>query len=717
MAEAQSGGYTVAIYHPHEKVMDAGGKLISEVKVVGYYLPLTSGIRIDMHGHWSKNAKHGTQFELESYQEIIKPSREGIVKYLSSGLVKGIGPKTAGKIYDEFGERTLDVLDNHPEELTKVPGISKAKLKRICDSYLASRGARDVVAFLAPHGITPNRAVSIYKEYGTEAIEIVRKHPYQLCEMAGIGFKTADEIAKNMGLDPLAPERVAAGLLYALKEAEGKGHLCLEKDAFIKQGIKLLETVGITRAMAAGEAYRLLTAGKIVLYENHAYRDITAKAEQTVAGRVKDLLAFGGIRYPSDLDAEIMREQRKLRLSLDPEQRGAVETCLTSHVSIITGGPGTGKTLIQHVLLEIYRKFHKDGKIVCCAPTGRAARRMEQCTGYPASTIHKALGLIAGDDGEYGEPETLDADLVLVDEVSMLDIYLAGHLLKSIPYGCQLVLVGDADQLPSVGPGAVLSELITCGLIPVVKLDKVYRQNAGSRVAINAKRIRHNNVSLAYGEDFSFHESVSFSNSADVIEDLYLKEVSRHGIDNVALLTPFRQKTETGVNALNERIREKINPPAPNKPEVRRGRKMFRMGDKVMQVKNRDDINNGDVGYITGIVTGSGDTFIQIDFGDGREAEYASSELDLLELAYASTVHKSQGSEYQSVLVNIQNAHYMMLKRPLIYTAVTRAKECVAIVGERKALCMAIKKVDAEKRGTMLAHRISQNHAAYAVNH
>ena len=305
----------------------------------------------------------------------------------------------------------------------------------------------------------------------------------------------------------------------------------------------------------------------------------------------------------------------------------------------------------------------------------------------------------------------LEADLVLIDESSMIDIYLARYLFDSISGGAQIVLVGDAEQLPSVGPGAVLSELITCGRIPVVKLDKVFRQNEGSRIAVNAKLIRHNNLSLEYGDDFEFIESQNYVDSADIIERLFQSEVKSRGIDNVALLTPFRTKTETGVNALNERLREKINPAAPDKPEAVRIRHVFRLGDKVMQIKNKGDVNNGDVGYITDISKQNGDVCVTVDYGDGRTAEYEDTELDMLELAYACTVHKSQGSEYSSVIISIQNGHYIMLKRPLIYTAITRAKQRVIIVGERKALCIAINTIDTEKRGTMLAARINDFYA------
>ena len=714
--QAESGGYMIAVYSVHDKLLDADGKRVYEIKAVGYYLPMTNGLRFEMTGRWAKS-KYGMQFEVDSFIEIIQPGRAGVVAYLSSGLIKGIGKKIAERIYDTFGDQTLEILDSSPEELLKIHGISKIKLERIQDSYTASRGARDIVALLAPHGVTPNRAVKIYKYFGMNALNIIREHPYELCNMYGIGFLTADAIARNMGLDPLAPERVSAGLIYTLMEAETRGHLCLENSALIFECTALLNTDGLTEAMAANQASMLLKNKELVIYKDYTYRASTAKAEQSVANRIADRISRGIISPGLNLDSAIDAEQLKLGIILAPEQRQAIKIGLTSHICIISGGPGTGKTLIQSVLLNIYHRTDPDAKVICCAPTGRAARRMEQCTGYPASTIHKALGLLAGEDGEYGEPEELDADLVLVDEVSMLDIYLARHLLTALPYNCRLILIGDADQLPSVGPGAVLSELIACRQIPVVKLDHVFRQDSGSLIAINARRIRHNETDLSYGDGFAMYESTAFEQSADMIESLYLAEVGRIGVDNVALLTPYRKKTVTGVNALNDRLREKINPLTPGKPEISFGRRIFRLGDKVMQIRNKNDINNGDIGYITGIVDRDGDLIVCVDFGDGRTAEYEQQELDLLELAYACTVHKSQGSEYHSVIVNIQTQHYIMLKRPLIYTAITRAKQRVVIVGDRKALRIAINKTDAEKRGTMLADRIVNGGSGSAVNY
>lgn len=412
------------------------------------------------------------------------------------------------------------------------------------------------------------------------------------------------------------------------------------------------------------------------------------------------------LNYEGNLDKILDNEETRLNICMAEEQRSAVKTALTKGITVITGGPGTGKTLIQHAILDIYMQQNPDKKVCCCAPTGRAARRMEQSTGYPASTIHKALGLYANDDGTYGEPQSLDADLVLVDEVSMLDIFIADYLFEALKDDAQIILIGDADQLPSVGPGAVLSEIIASECVPVVRLDKVFRQNAGSRIATNAKLIRHGNLGLEYGSDFKFIDSGDIAESAKILAETYMREIAKYGVDNVALLAPYRQKTETGVNALNEIIRDLVNPPSVSKNEAKSGKKLFRLGDKVMQIKNFEDISNGDIGYVKDVCTVCNSTSVQVDFGEGKVKWYESDDLNMLDLGYASTIHKSQGSEYSSVIINLQCAHSIMLIRPLIYTAITRGKEQVIIVGERRALCIAINKKDAEKRGTCLAVRI-----------
>lgn len=704
----EDSGYRIALYQPCEKLRDAAGHPVTEVKAVGFFLPTGENLSYELKGRWARDSKYGVQFEVEGYEEIITPTKEGIVGYLSSGQIKGIGPKTAEKIFQAFGTDTLRILDEEPERLLSIPGISEGKLKKIQESYLANRGARDVVAFLVPHGVTPNRAVKVYQAFGKDSMDILRRHPYRLCEVAGIGFLTADQIARSLGLDPRSPERVDAALLHTLQEVEQQGHLCLEKHDLLRQSLKLLRTEGLTEAMAAVRAGRLVEENKLVTYHKWVYRWPTAQAEEKLARQVASMLSFKQKGQEDGLAQKLSQIEGKLGLSLNGEQRQAVLTALGSPITILTGGPGTGKTMTQKALLALYREIHPEGKIVCCAPTGRAARRMEESTGVEASTIHRALKLMAGEDGAYAPPEPLDADLVLVDEVSMMDIYLAGHLFHSLPPGCQLVLVGDADQLPSVGPGAVLSELIACGRIPVVRLSKIYRQSSGSRIAANAMLIRNGNLHLEYGSDFQFYECADLRHSADMVETLYLQEAARLGVDNVALLSPFRKRTETGVDALNLRLQEKVNPPDPAKSELTLGKRTFRLGDKVMQVKNFEDVSNGDIGKVTEVDTAREEPFLTVDFGDGRVKEYARPDLDRLDLAYAATIHKSQGSEYHTVIVNLQCAHAVMLTRPLLYTAITRAKMRVILVGERKALCMAIRRTDAERRGTRLAARIQE---------
>lgn len=360
----------------------------------------------------------------------------------------------------------------------------------------------------------------------------------------------------------------------------------------------------------ANRAVRLVHSGQLAVYKGNVYRAKTAYIEAHLAEMLQRHLSCCKSRDYTDLEAELDKEECLLKVKLAPEQREAVRTALANNISIITGGPGTGKTMIQRALLDIYQRNNPESEICCCAPTGRAARRMEQSTGYPSSTVHKALGLLAGEDGEYSEHAMLDADLILVDEVSMLDIYLAGHLFDAVKHGCQIVVVGDVDQLPSVGPGAVLKEMIGSGCIPVVRLDKVFRQTAGSRIASNAKLIKQGNSSLDYGEDFQFVDSSTTSESAEKIANLYMQEIAKYGVDNVALLSPFRQRTETGVDALNERIRTLVNPENSKKNETVFGKRIFRIGDKVMQTKNRDDVNNGDIGYITKISNEGGETTV-----------------------------------------------------------------------------------------------------------
>ena len=711
--DAQSGSYTVALYAPCEAVLDAQGNKLSSITVVGYYLPIVEQMKVDMTGRWKKDAKYGLQFMMEAYEEIIDPGKKGIVTYLSSGLIRGIGKKLAECIYNTFGDDTLKILDNDPDRIREVPGISGKRCEQLRNSYLETRSARRIIALLAPLDINAGQAVRLQKELGPEAEELLKEHPYEVYERGLLPFDVADRLAERQGIPRTAPERTAAGLLHTLELAEQKGHLCLHKERFVQQAVDLLRTPGLNRMAVANVAFEMLKAERLVLYQAHVYRPVMAKAEAGVAQCVREMLQRNSLPYIGDLDDEIDLQQKEMGFILAEEQRQAVKTALASPLCLISGGPGTGKTSIQRIFLNIYRKAFPDAKIVCCAPTGRAARRLEQSTGLPASTVHKALNLTAGENNALSLPEPLDADLVIVDEVSMLDTAMTWHLFNALPPMCRLVLVGDADQLPSVGPGAVLSELIRCGRIPMVMLDKVFRQSEGSMIAENAQRIRHGDVTLQFDEDFQFWDSSDINQSAEWLERLYMQEVSRYGVDNVVLLTPFRAKTETGVRNMNERLRALVNPPRLDKPELVMGQRIFRLGDKVMQTKNREEVSNGDIGYIRKIERNEDGFLVEVDYHDDRIVAYEDNEaLSHLDLAYATTIHKSQGGQYDSVLLSVQNLHGRMLKRPLVYTGLTRAKRRALIVGEWPAVVRAINTTDTERRNTLLAVRITQTAAS-----
>ena len=704
-ADATTVDYMIAIYRPLEIIRNSDGDMLSEIKAVGYCLPIAEKIRYRLNGHWAKHPRHGLQFEVEGYEEVISHTKEGIIGYLASGQIKGVGRKIAELIYDTFGQDTLEILDREPEKLMAVRGISKKRLQKICDSYLATRGARDVIAFLSPHGVTANRAIKIYREYGKDTMDVIRDHPYRLVEMAGIAFKTADKLAMSLGLPAVSPERVDEALMYAIAEAEVEGHLCLEKHDFLRRTLRLLETPEITEDMAAGRAFHLVQENRLVCYDGYVYRSSTATVENNIAFHITQQMKMDVEPY-EHLDLAIKGEERNLKIQLAPEQRDAVKMALSSKFCVITGGPGTGKTAVQKAILDLYREKYPEANIVCCAPTGQAAQKMKESSGLPASTIHKALCIKANPDGSLTTGIMLNADLILVDEVSMMDAFLAERLFAAVPPNARLVLVGDADQLPSVGPGAVLKDIISSGVVPVVRLDHVFRQSAGSRIATNARLIKHGNLSMEYGPDFMFFDSKDLAVSADIIENLYMQEVRKYGVDGVAFLTPFRHKTETSVDAMNARLQALVNPPMPGKTEAVYGQLRFRLGDKVMQIKNYEQVNNGDVGYITSITGPENEATVQIDFGDGRVMEYENEQLKMLDLGYASTVHKSQGAQYKSVIMNLQCAHAIMLIRAIVYTAITRARLRLAIVGERKALCRAIRNTKADQRGTRLAQRI-----------
>lgn len=696
--------YTIALYDE----LDEKHKKKDVVTVVGYGLPQTKGLTYEFEGEWVIHKQYGRQLKLTSFKEVVPPTKTGIISYLSSGQITGIGPGLAEKIYNQFGDQTLLMLDSNPERLKEVKGVGEKKLMKIVDSYTKNRAARDVITFLSQYGISPRRALSLFKIYKENALDVIRQDPYRLCENAGIGFKTADQIAMNLGISMDDPKRVREALLYILQEAEQKGNMCMMGSQMLDETLKLLNTDLISRDQLRSITADLVRWGVIRLYGKCAYRAFTAIEEDKLSQCVAKLIRRQKPQISEEkLDRLIDDEEAINGFKLALEQRQAVKTALSSSLSIITGGPGTGKTTIQKFLLNIYRKCNKEALIECAAPTGKAARRMSQTTGFDASTIHKLLNLCVS-EGVYSEPRKLESRFLLLDEFSMCDNFLALQLLSSVHPECQICLIGDADQLPSVGAGSVLRDLIECKLIPVVTLDKVYRQSAGSRIALNARLIRHGNCTLDFGSDFQFYDCYSMEEVQKRLVDLYLEEASKYGTDEVVILSPMRKRTITGINDLNPIIRDRINPKSDRKEEVTYGQKVFREGDKVMMTKNADFINNGDLGYITAIYHVDDDIEIVVTFEDGRSKVYKREELSDLELGYACTVHKSQGSEYRSCIIAVQMAHQIMLNRPLIYTAVTRAKQNIKLVGERRALGMSVKKEDTSMRLTNLSAKICE---------
>lgn len=708
LEEARDGSYMIALFRPNEKVLDAQGNRLNSIKVVGHFLQTVAGVKVDMAGHWKKDARYGLQFEMESYEEIVGSDKRSIVAYLSSGMIPGIGSVLAERIYNTFGAQTLEVLDQDPSRVSEVLGISKKKCEQFCKAYMETRSARKLINLLAPFNISAPQAIKLRQQLGTNAQRLLMEFPYMVFERDLIDFEIADQLAQASGIPQNAPERLAAGLIYALKQAEHEGHLCMHKESFVRRAVNLLRAPQVTWKAVAQRAFEMIKEGRLSLFYDYVYRPIMAKAEEDVATWICDMLHRDSLPYMGDLDDEIDGQQTEMGFTFAEEQRHAIRTALTSPICIISGGPGTGKTSIQRAILNIYKKAFPDSDVVCCAPTGRAARRMEQSTGYPASTIHKVLNLTAGEVHELKDIDLLEADLVLVDEVSMMDMLTTWYLFNALPPSCRLILVGDADQLPSVGPGAVLNELLACGKLPAVILDKVFRQSEGSLVAENAQRIRHGVSDLEFGDDFQFWPSAEETQSAQYLMWFYKREVDRYGVDNVALLTPFRKKSKTGVYSLNAALHDTINPASPEKDEIETGQRILRVGDKVMQMKNRDFASNGDVGYICTSKRDSDGILVEVDFGDDRVVAYEDAEsLRQVELAYAATIHKSQGSEYDAVLINIQNMHGKMLNRALIYTAETRAKKQVIIVGDWEAVVRAIQTADTKRRNTMLAVRIN----------
>jgi len=729
--ENPDNGYCVICYATEDPSVPTAARSkysngsVIQFTAVGYRLPATDAVDVELDGKW-ETGKYGMQLAVENFIELIPHTKEGIIGYLGSGLIKGIGPGIAKSIVAKFGLNTLDILDNNPDRLVEIRGISEKKLVKIKASYSESRAIRDIVAYLSPFGITVKKAVKIHNEFGAQAMDVLKTRPFALCTISGFGFKTVDAIARKAACRPNDPMRIRGAVLFTLDESMSAGHLYLYKTDLRDMALILLNDgypqPVVMQPEINAELLRMVTDGTLLAEDGNVYKPDNFYAESDAAKRIAGLLN----EKPPNLhiEKELLKVQADLKITLSLKQAEAVKHCFTHNLSVITGGPGTGKTTVLKVVLEVYKRTCKK-TVLLAAPTGRAARRMAESTGFVhACTLHSALGLTSDDYGVSTEP--LDTDFVIVDEFSMVDMRLARQLFCRIKAGTKVLLVGDADQLPSIGAGNVFRELIGCGRIPTTVLDVVYRQSEGSRIAVNAHLIREGQAVkiykepltgrikyrdlLNYGDDFQFIPCETAEDAAQIVERLYVGEISEHGIENVQILSPFRSRTEACVDALNKDIRELVNPQSVLAPELKIGKRVYRLGDRVMQVKNKGDVSNGDVGIITAVnVSDDNDSTVTITFSYERVVEYAAEDLDIIELAYAMTIHKSQGSEYHTVIIPLLKSFYVMLRRNLIYTAITRAKKRVILVGERQALYTAISRNDIDRRNTLLGQRIQNS--------
>ncbi len=689
---------------------------------VGYEIPMTDAVELELEGEWV-NGKYGMQLQVEQWREVVPKTKEGVLSYLGSGLIKGIGEKTAAEIVAKFGTNTLDVLEKNPERLLEVRGITENKLEDIRTSFAESRALRDIMTLLAPFKLTPKTALKIYQYFGPACLDILKKSPFELCQMPGFGFRRVDAIVRKTDNRPRDPMRIRGALHCTLDEAKGKqGHLFLGREELRKAAFKMLnEKIPLPEMRVRPEEVEqeldaMILSGSVVSMRDSIYHPNAFAQEDETVSRVARMLAEE--RPPmKDISSviETVRAEQGLRTS--GKQESAVRTAFLYNLSVITGSPGTGKTTVLKIILEVYRRIYPDGKIVLMAPTGRASRRMAESTGFEeACTMHSGLGLVSEEDegSRTKKQDSLDADLVIVDEFSMVDMWLAGKFFSALKKGAKTVLVGDPDQLPSVGAGNVFKELIQCGLVPVTVLDEIFRQAKDSLIAHNARFIHDGSTKLYYGDDFQFLSCDSQADAAAAIIDKYCQEIKSNGIEHVQILSPFRTEGAASSDHLNAAIREIVNPFQSTEDEIRVGSKTFRVGDRIMQTKNTDKVSNGDLGFIRYVEDTPEGKRIGLDFGEDRSLEYGTEDLVNLDLAYATTIHKAMGSEYDIVLMPVLKAHYIMLYRNLLYTGITRAKKRVVLAGEKSVLFMAIHKNEISRRNTLLGERICLYYKAYA---
>jgi exodeoxyribonuclease V alpha subunit len=677
------------------------------VPVVGHAASISAGEHVHAVGVWITDRTHGLQFKADVLRTTPPTTTEGMARYLGSGMVRGIGPKLAERIVGQFGLETFEVIEAEPTRLLEVTGIGEFRAGNIAAGWAEQKAVRDIMIFLHGHGVSTSRAVRIFKTYGHDAVAVMTDDPYRLArDIRGIGFRSADAIAMRLGLTKEHPKRLRAGVSYALQTATDEGHCALPVNDLVLLAEKLLEVAGeqIRTAIDAE-----LTAGSVVLDRIEDQPCIFLKglytAERDVAARLNSLTSWD-LPWPKiDVERAIPWVEERTGTALSPSQRSAVDLVLGSKVSVVTGGPGVGKTTLLNTILRILQA--KAVRLLLTAPTGRAAKRMSEQTGMEAKTIHRLLEVDPRNGGfKKGLEDPLDCDLLVIDETSMVDVPLMNAITKAVPPRAGLLLVGDVDQLPSIGPGRVLADIIESGAVAVARLTEVFRQAAESRIVVNAHRINRGEMPEwprpGGDADFYFVECTDPEDgAAKVIEIIRDRIPRRFGLDpirDVQVLCPM-QRGALGARSLNSDLQKALNPNPPH--WVERFGSVFLTGDKVMQTENDYDkeVFNGDLGTVASIDEDEG---VLIANFDGRAVEYAFGELDTLVPAYATTIHKSQGSEYVAVVITLGTQHYTMLARNLLYTAVTRGKRLVIIVGQRRALAIAVRTSNARRRWTKL---------------
>ncbi len=690
------------------------------VTAVGNFVSLCPGETLIMEGTWSTHARFGKQFQVHRYETAAPSTVQGIRKYLGSGLIRGIGPKMAERIVKRFAEKTLDIIETETERLLEINGIGKYRIGQIRKAWEEQKEIRTLMVFLRANGASAALAARIFKRYGPESVEIVSDNPYRLAmDITGVGFLTADRLAGNLGFAVDSPMRAEAGILFVLNEGAEEGHVCMPHALLMERCGKTLGIDGQILEEALGrlkddtriKEETLLPPVSEQFGDRRAiYLRPMHASETGAAARFAAIQRYRRLQAKVDAQSAIEWVKGRLNFSLAPLQEEAVRQALREKVIIITGGPGTGKTTVVRAILAVYERI--GARISLGAPTGRAAKRLSETTGHPAATIHRLLEFSPQTGGfQRNEQKPLAADLVVVDETSMMDIVVANHLLKAVPSQAVLVLVGDSDQLPSVGPGNVLGDIIDSGRFPVIRLTEIFRQASQSRIITNAHLIRQGafpdlRAEGGLKQDFYFIGREDPQGVLDTIVRLCTERIPRRfgldPVDDVQVLSPMN-RGEAGAQNLNLALQDALNPSGIT---LEIGGRVFRVKDKVMQIKNNydKDVFNGDIGRIRSIDRENSE--IRVEF-DGRSTTYDFTELEELVHAYAITIHKSQGSEYPAVVFPLMTQHFVMLQRNLLYTAVTRARKLVVIVGSKKALAMAIRNNKIQSRFTLLKERLS----------